>query len=63
MVWTLLVDARNTEVGVTPTHFAVIFDCSSTTFRMAIYPDYKANRSAPPEALIPQFAPIRESRG
>ncbi|MBL0375120.1 DNA polymerase I [Rhizobium sp. KVB221] len=61
MLWKLLVDARNTEVGVTPTHFAVIFDYSSTTFRKAIYPEYKANRSAPPEDLIPQFGLIREA--
>ncbi|MGV3551148.1 DNA polymerase I [Rhizobium sp.] len=61
MLWKLLVDARNTEVGVTPTHFAVIFDYSSTTFRKQIYPEYKANRSAPPEELIPQFSLIREA--
>ena len=61
MLWKLLVDARNTDVGVTPTHFAVIFDYSSTTFRKAIYPEYKANRSAPPEELIPQFGLIREA--
>jgi DNA polymerase-1 len=61
MLWKLLVDARNTDVGVTPTHFAVIFDYSSTTFRKALYPEYKANRSAPPEELIPQFGLIREA--
>jgi DNA polymerase-1 len=61
MLWKLLVDARNTEVGVTPTHFAVIFDYSSATFRKEIYPEYKANRSAPPEDLIPQFGLIREA--
>ena len=61
MLWKLLADARNTEVGVTPTHFAVIFDYSSTTFRKQIYPEYKANRSAPPEELIPQFGLIREA--
>ncbi len=33
MLWKLLRDARNTDVGVTPTHLAVIFDYSSTTFR------------------------------
>src|SRR5262245_27938706 len=44
MLWKLLVDARNTDVGVTPTHFAVVFDYSATTFRKAIYPEYKANR-------------------
>jgi DNA polymerase-1 len=61
MLWKLLADARNTEVGVTPTHFAVIFDYSSATFRKQIYPEYKANRSAPPEDLIPQFGLIREA--
>ena len=49
MVWKLLQDARNTAVGVTPTHFAVIFDYSSKTFRNDLYPEYKANRSAPPD--------------
>ena len=48
-------------VGITPTHFAVIFDYSSQTFRNQIYPEYKANRSAPPEDLIPQFGLIRQA--
>jgi DNA polymerase-1 len=61
MVWKLLQDARNTAVGVTPTHFAVIFDYSSKTFRNELYPEYKANRSAPPEDLVPQFGLIREA--
>jgi len=61
MVWKLLQDARNTAVGVTPTHFAVIFDYSSKTFRNELYGAYKANRSAPPEDLIPQFGLIREA--
>ena len=61
MLWKLLTDARDTSVGVTPTHFAVIFDYSSKTFRNALYPDYKANRTAPPEDLIPQFSLIREA--
>jgi DNA polymerase-1 len=61
MVWKLMQDARNTDVGVTPTHFAVIFDYSSKTFRNELYADYKANRSAPPDDLIPQFALIREA--
>ena len=61
MLWKLLTDARDTSVGVTPTHFAVIFDYSSKTFRKELYPDYKANRSAPPEELIPQFGLIREA--
>ena len=61
MVWKLLKDARDTAVGVTPTHFAVIFDYSSKTFRNEIFPEYKANRTEPPEDLIPQFGLIREA--
>ena len=61
MLWKLLSDARDTSVGVTPTHFAVIFDYSSKTFRNELYPEYKANRSAPPEDLVPQFSVIREA--
>jgi DNA polymerase-1 len=61
MLWKLMQDARNTDVGVTPTHLAVIFDYSSKTFRNEMYPQYKANRSAPPEDLIPQFGLIREA--
>ncbi len=61
MVWKLMQNARDTDVGVTPTHFAVIFDYSSKTFRNDLYPEYKANRSAPPEDLIPQFGLIRQA--
>ncbi|ENN95525.1 DNA polymerase I [Bartonella vinsonii] len=61
MLWKLLCDARNTATGVVPTHFAVIFDYSSDTFRKQIYPQYKANRETPPEDLIPQFALIRQA--
>ncbi|MEX6505007.1 DNA polymerase I [Jiella sp. M17.18] len=61
MLWKLIEDARNTSVGVAPTHFAVIFDYSSKTFRNELYDQYKANRTAPPEDLVPQFALIREA--
>ncbi|PJI40548.1 MAG: DNA polymerase I [Rhizobium sp.] len=61
MLWKLLTEARDTNVGVTPTHFAVIFDYSSKTFRKELYPLYKANRSAPPEELVPQFGLIRQA--
>ncbi|MCO5073441.1 MAG: DNA polymerase I [Rhizobiaceae bacterium] len=61
MLWKLMRDARDTDVGITPTHFAVIFDYSSKTFRNALYPEYKANRSAPPEDLVPQFGLIRKA--
>ena len=61
MLWKLLTQARDTSVGVTPTHLAVIFDYSSKTFRKEIYPEYKAQRPPPPEDLVPQFALIREA--
>ena len=61
MLWKLLTNARDTSVGVTPTHLAVIFDYSSKTFRNALYDAYKANRPAPPEDLIQQFGLIREA--
>jgi len=43
------------------THLLVVFDASGKTFRNDIYPDYKANRSSPPEDLIPQFSVIRDA--
>jgi len=44
-----------------PTHFAVIFDASGHTFRNDMYDQYKANRSAPPEDLVPQFPLTRDA--
>ena len=61
MLWKLLSDARDTSVGVTPTHLAVIFDYSSKTFRNELFSDYKANRTTPPEDLVPQFSLIRQA--
>ncbi|WP_377291654.1 DNA polymerase I [Rhizobium sp. SG2393] len=61
MLWKLLTDARDTSVGVTPTHFAVIFDFSSKTFRNTLYDQYKAHRPEPPADLIPQFGLIRHA--
>ena len=40
-------------------HIAVIFDAARTNFRNDIYEQYKANRDAPPEDLVPQFPLIR----
>src|SRR5215467_2781450 len=58
MLWKLLRDMKPEEA---PTHLAVIFDKSEHTFRSELYPEYKANRSAPPDDLIPQFPLIREA--
>ena len=58
MLWKLLEDMRD---GDRPTHLAVIFDAGKTTFRNAIYPQYKANRPEPPEDLIPQFPLVRDA--
>src|SRR4029079_6482391 len=58
MLWKLLREMKPDE---RPTHLAVVFDKSEKTFRTDFYPEYKANRSAPPEDLIPQFPLIREA--
>ena len=39
----------------------VVFDAKGPTFRNDIFPEYKANRSAPPDDLVPQFALCREA--
>ncbi|PZQ13557.1 MAG: DNA polymerase I [Ancylobacter novellus] len=57
MLWKLLRDAG----WVDPTHLAVVFDKSEVTFRKDVYPAYKANRSEPPEDLVPQFPLIRHA--
>ena len=50
---------REGAMGIKPTHLAIIFDKSENSFRKALYPAYKANRSDPPEDLIPQFPLMR----
>jgi DNA polymerase I len=50
---------REGAAKIKPTHLAVIFDKSENSFRKEIYPAYKANRSEPPEDLIPQFPLMR----
>lgn len=49
------------DPGDDPTHIGVIFDHKGDTFRNKLFPDYKANREAPPEDLIPQFPLIRDA--
>lgn len=43
-----------------PQFLAVAYDSKEPSFREEIYPDYKANRSEPPDELIPQFQRIEE---
>ena len=44
-----------------PSHVAVVFDSARQTFRNDIYADYKANRTDPPEDLVPQFSLVRDA--
>ncbi len=57
----LLQFVREGATGIKPTHLAIIFDKSENSFRKALYPLYKANRSDPPEDLVPQFPLMREA--
>jgi DNA polymerase-1 len=43
-----------------PKFLAVVYDSKEPSFRKIKYPDYKANRAAPPEMLLPQFEIIEE---
>lgn len=52
---------RDGVLGVRPTHLAIVFDKSENSFRKAIYPAYKGNRSEPPADLVPQFPLMREA--
>ncbi|CAN5254751.1 DNA polymerase I [soil metagenome] len=58
MLWKLLKDMK---AGEKPTHLAVIFDKSQSSFRNKIYDQYKAHRPAPPADLLPQFGIIRQA--
>ena len=43
-----------------PKFLAVVYDSKEPSFRKIKYPEYKANRAAPPEMLLPQFDLIEE---
>jgi DNA polymerase I len=58
MLWKLLREGLN---GVMPTHMAVVFDYSGTSFRNQIYPEYKGHRPEPPNELVPQFPLMRDA--
>jgi DNA polymerase-1 len=55
----LLQFIREGARGKRATHLAMIFDKSENSFRKALYPAYKANRSEPPDELVPQFPLMR----
>ncbi|MGL4973890.1 MAG: 5'-3' exonuclease, partial [Bosea sp. (in: a-proteobacteria)] len=57
----LLQFVKDGVLGVRPTHLAIIFDKSENSFRKALYPAYKANRSEPPADLVPQFPLMRDA--
>src|SRR6185312_10473909 len=57
MLWKLLAEMKDPK----PTHLAVVFDKSEKTFRTEMYAEYKANRDAPPDDLIPQFPLVRDA--
>lgn len=45
-----------------PQYLLAVFDAQgSTSWRRAIYPEYKANRPPPPEDLLPQIPLVREA--
>ena len=58
MLWKLAEDLHKADG---PTHMAVILDKSGTSFRNAMYDQYKANRPPAPEDLVPQFPLIRDA--
>src|SRR5699024_2688494 len=43
-----------------PTHVICCWDVGKETFRTDIYDQYKMNRDAPPEELVPQFNLVKE---
>ncbi|GIW71117.1 MAG: DNA polymerase [Planctomycetota bacterium] len=43
-----------------PSHLAVVFDPKGGSFRDGLYAEYKANRAAPPEDLVPQIPLFRQ---
>jgi DNA polymerase-1 len=58
MLWKLM---REGIDGKQPSHVGVVFDAAGDGFRNEIYPEYKANRDAPPEDLVPQFPLMRDA--
>lgn len=58
MLWQLIEEARKSPED---DYLAVVLDAAKKSFRMDLYPEYKANRPDPPEDLVPQFPLIRDA--
>ncbi len=52
---------REGATGITPTHLAIVFDKSESSFRNELYAEYKAHRPDPPSDLVPQFRLMRDA--
>lgn len=57
-VYGVLSSMYNLITKYNPTHIVIARDTKEGSYRKEIYPEYKANRSEPPDELIPQFALI-----
>ncbi len=59
-VYGILSMFHNMIVKYKPTHILIARDTKEGSFRQEVYVEYKANRSAPPDDLVPQFALVDE---
>lgn len=59
-VYGVLSMIHNIIVKYQPTHILIARDTKEGSFRKEIYTEYKANRSEPPDDLVPQFALVDE---
>jgi DNA polymerase I len=59
-VYGVLSMLHNMIVKHNPTHILVARDTKEGSFRKEVYGEYKANRSEPPDELVPQFALVDE---
>lgn len=59
-VYGVLSMLHNMIVKYQPTHILIARDTKEGSFRKTIYTEYKANRSEPPDELIPQFPLVDE---
>lgn len=52
---------RNLVNDYSPSSMVVAFDRSEPTFRSELYPEYKANREAPPDELVQQIPMVKQA--